>query len=117
MKVLLVEDESDLLSLVSEALDHHGVTVTEAESGGKALEVLSKGNPFDVLVSDIAMPGNISGIDVAYEVLKAYPNMRIILTSGHPLSNFPALPKNTQFLPKPYRVKQLMDLLNRPSVA
>lgn len=117
MKVLLVEDETDLLSLVSEALDHHGVAVTEAESGGKALEALGRGDKFDVLVSDIAMPGNLSGIDVAYEVVKAYPDMRIILTSGHPLSNFPPLPKNTQFLPKPYRVKQLMDLLNRPSVA
>jgi two-component system cell cycle response regulator CpdR len=112
-RVLLVEDETDLLSLVSEALDEHGVAVIQADSGQKALQQLQAGANFDALVSDIAMPGNISGIDVAYEVLKAYPDMRVILTSGHPLSNFPPLPENVRFLPKPYRVRQLMELLQR----
>lgn len=110
-KVLLVEDELDLLALVSEALTHLGLAVTEADSGLTALDRLRDGAPFDVLVSDIAMPGNLSGIDVAHEVLSAYPGMRVILTSGHPLSNFPALPKNVRFLPKPYRLKQLVELL------
>ena len=109
--VLLVEDEADLLSLVSEALTHHGWTVTEAGTGHKALDQLRSGAAFDALVSDIAMPGNLSGIDVANEVLNAYPSMRVILTSGHPLSNFPPLPRNVLFLSKPYRMKQLVDLL------
>ncbi|WP_213603051.1 response regulator [Pseudoxanthomonas japonensis] len=109
--VLLVEDEADLLSLVSEALAHHGWDVTEAESGHKALEKLRGDCAFDALVTDIAMPGNVSGIDVANAVLERRPGMRVILTSGHPLSNFPPLPTNALFLSKPYRVKQLVELL------
>ena len=115
--VLLVEDEPDLRALVSEALTHHGLAVTEADSGLRALELLRDEAAFDILVSDIAMPGNISGIDVAHEVLSAYPGMRVILTSGHPLSNFPPLPKKVRYLPKPYSQNQLVsgkDASNRP---
>lgn len=110
-RVLLIEDEADLLSLVSESLDAHGISVTEAESGVEAIEILNKDDSFDFVISDIAMPGNVSGIDVAHEVVDSHPNIRIILTSGHPLSHFSPLPGNTQFLPKPYRVKQLVELL------
>lgn len=111
IRVLLVEDEDDLLTLVSEALDVHGFSVTEAQDGAEAINTLHAQGPFDFVISDIAMPGNISGIDVAREVMEGHPDMRMILTSGHPLSHFPPLPDNTKFLPKPYRVKQLVELL------
>lgn len=111
-KVLLVEDEADLLALVSETLDHHGLAVTEARNGQVALDRLREGGDYDVVVSDIAMPGKISGIDVAQEVFTHHPGVRVILTSGHPLSNFPPLPPSTMFLSKPYRVKQLVEMLN-----
>lgn len=110
-KVLLVEDETDLLAIVSEALDHHGMEVVGADSGVKAIERLRCDDSFDVLVSDIAMPGDLSGIDVANEVASRYPGMRVVLTSGHPLSHFPPLPANVSFLPKPYRIKQLVDVV------
>lgn len=111
-RVLLVEDEADLLAMVSEALDLHGMAVTEAQTGEKAIEILRREPPFDIVISDIAMPGSASGIDVAREVAERHPAVRVILTSGHPLSHFPPLPKRISFLPKPYRVKQLIDLLS-----
>lgn len=49
--------------------------------------------------------------DVAREVAENYPDVRVILTSGHPQSHFSPLPMNTQFLSKPYRVRQLVELL------
>ena len=110
-RVLLVEDEADLLSLVSETLDAHGIAVTEAESGVKAMQILEEDDSFDFVISDIAMPGNVSGIDVAREVIESHPSVRVILTSGHPLSHFSPLPSNAAFLSKPYRVKQLVDLI------
>jgi two-component system cell cycle response regulator CpdR len=115
-RVLLVEDEADLLALVSETLDHHGLLVTEADSGARAMEKLRNEGPFDVVVSDIAMPGDVSGIDVAQEVAANHPDVCVILTSGHPQSHFGSLPKNTQFLSKPYRVKQLVELLRATSL-
>lgn len=111
LKVLFVEDEADLLSLVSESLDLHGVTVIQATSGSEALDALHSDGPFDAVISDIAMPGDLTGIDVAQEALRRQPGVRLILTSGHPLSHFPPIPKSAQFLSKPYRVKQLVDLL------
>lgn len=116
IKVLLVEDETDLLAIVAEALEHHGIDVVEANSGLKAIECLRGEGAFDVLVSDIAMPGDLSGIDVANEVVTAHPHMRVVLTSGHPLSNFPPLPKNARFLPKPYRVGQLVEVIRALAV-
>ena len=77
----------------------------------KAIERLRCDDSFDVLVSDIAMPGDLSGIDVANEVASRYPGMRVVLTSGHPLSHFPPLPANVSFLPKPDRIKQLVDVV------
>jgi len=110
-RVLLVEDEADLLALVSETLDLHGIVVIEADSGSRAMEKLREEGPFDVVVSDIAMPGKVSGLDVAREVAENHPDVRVILTSGHPQSHFSPLPMNTQFLSKPYRVRQLVELL------
>jgi two-component system, cell cycle response regulator CpdR len=110
-RVLLVEDETDLLALVSETLDIHGIGVVEAETGTKAIEILRQETHFDFVVSDVAMPGEFSGIDVAREAMSSRPGIRVVLTSGHPLSHFQPLPTNVQFLPKPYRVKQLIDLL------
>ncbi|SFV30732.1 response regulator [Pseudoxanthomonas sp. KAs_5_3] len=110
-RVLLVEDEADLLSLVSESLDLHGMTVIQATSGSEAFDALRGGEPFDAVISDIAMPGELTGIDVAQEAIDTQPGVRVILTSGHPLSHFPPIPKSAQFLSKPYRVRQLVDLL------
>jgi len=110
-KVLLVEDEQDLLLLVSESLEIHGYTVSIASSGNEALDALRDNGPFDVVVSDIAMPGGLTGIDVAQAVLGQHPGVRVILTSGHPLSHFPPIPKAVEFLSKPYRAKQLLDMM------
>lgn len=110
-KVLLVEDEQDLLLLVSESLEIHGYTVTSATSGSEALDALKNDGPFDVVVSDIAMPGDLTGIDVAQAVVGEQHEVRVILTSGHPLSHFPPIPKAVEFLSKPYRAKQLLDMI------
>jgi DNA-binding NtrC family response regulator len=112
-RILLVEDEPDLLDLLSEALIQKGMKVTKATTGAEAIDHLRSGGEFDVMVSDIAMPGQLSGIDVAYEVQTVQPHLRIILTSGHPLSHFPPIPPYVEFLPKPYRVKQLVEVLTR----
>ena len=110
-RVLLVEDENDLLLLISESLEIHGYTVSSACSGSEALDALRDNGPFDVVVSDIAMPGTLNGIDVAQAVVGQHPGVRVILTSGHPLSHFPPIPKAVEFLSKPYRAKQLLDMI------
>lgn len=110
-KVLIVEDETDLLCMISEALMASDYHVVPASNGHEALERLSAGETFDVVVSDIAMPGGVSGIEVAAMATSLRPDTRLILASGHQRAHLPPLPDNATFLQKPYRFRQLLDLL------
>jgi len=94
---------------------HDGVPLSAVERptpGSRAMEKLRDEGPFDVVVSDIAMPGKISSLDVAREVAENHPDVRVIHTSGDPQSHFSPLPMYSQFLSKPYRVRQLVELLH-----
>lgn len=108
--VLFVEDEGDLHDLVALVLVESGLMVAQARDGTQALALL-RDAAFDVVVSDVSMPGGVSGIDLAESVRGRYPDTRIILVSGHARSQLPRLPDYVQFLPKPYRIKQLLDLV------
>ncbi|MBU8975205.1 MULTISPECIES: response regulator [unclassified Lysobacter] len=108
--VLLVEDEDDLRMLVGEALRLTGYRVTLAADGPQAVAALEQGR-FDVVVSDVSMPGGMSGIDLTTHAARLQPDARIILVSGFARAQLPALPANVGFLPKPYRIPQLLELL------
>ncbi|AOH37256.1 response regulator [Luteimonas sp. JM171] len=105
---MLVEDEAPLLMLVGDALEDMGYEVTRMASGAKALQ---DGGAPDVLVSDISMPEGVSGIDIAERALASGPSTRVILVSGLSRAQLPPLPEDAVFLPKPYRISQLMELL------
>ena len=109
--VLFVEDEHDLRAMIGAALQDLGFDVMLAEHGKRAMELLA-GNSFKVVVSDVSMPGGMSGIELAEHVCQRYPDTRVILVSGHALSQLPQLPSNASFLPKPYRFPQIVALLN-----
>ena len=109
--VLLVEDERELRDLIGSVLLESGLVVTEAADGNHALSLL-KGTAFDAVVSDVSMPGGISGIDLAENIRLKHPATRIILVSGHAKSQLPRLPDYVLFLPKPYRISQLLGLLS-----
>jgi len=110
-RVLLVEDERALLMLVGDALDDRGFEVTAVGDGRQALQALEGGRRFDYVVSDISMPEGVSGLDIAARAIDADPDARVILVSGLARSQLPPLPEGATFLPKPYRVSQLMELL------
>ncbi|TGN19394.1 PAS domain S-box protein [Leptospira idonii] len=114
-KVLLVDDEVNILDIAKELLDDLGFQTVTATSAQEALEVLSI-RKMDLLISDIMMPGKVDGLGLAEIVKVEYPNIKIILTSGFPgdlrkreytdLSNF-------NFLNKPYKSKELEELIKQ----
>jgi two-component system, cell cycle response regulator CpdR len=112
MRVLFVEDESDLREMVGDVLTESGFQVDLAQDGAEALDLLREGRSYDVLVSDIRMPGGVSGIDVSAEAFRLMPTLPIILVSGHAKTQLPELPSFVEFLPKPYRLTQLIRLLH-----
>ncbi|WP_306142273.1 response regulator [Roseibium sp. MMSF_3412] len=81
-RILLTEDDDAVRSFVKRALELDGHTVSVAEDGGEAVEVLTreKGG-FDLLVSDIKMPV-MDGIALALHTARDFPDMPILLMTG-----------------------------------
>ena len=82
IRILVVDDEAPIRQFVARALGHmDGYHVETAEDGLEALDVLTR-SPFDLLVTDIVMPG-LDGIELALKVAKDYPDMIILMMTGY----------------------------------
>lgn len=80
--VLVVEDDSTLSSIYERALRKGGFNVLVAANGQEALDIVDSGEPIDLMISDIVMPG-IGGRELVWRVRERRPEMRIILFSGY----------------------------------
>jgi CheY-like chemotaxis protein len=81
--VLLVDDNERLRAAVVRQLESLGYRVLEAADGPAALMVLNT-ERVDLLLTDVVMPGNMSGFDLARLVLSRWPGMKALITSGFP---------------------------------
>ena len=81
--VLLVEDDSSVRRVVRQQLIDLGHPVIEAENAAQALEMISHIPDIAIVVSDVIMPGGISGRQLAKELMLSQPTMRIVLMSGY----------------------------------
>ena len=114
LRVLMVEDQQDLRELIGQALQYFGIEIHTADDGPAALRLMQDPGGFDVVFSDISMPNGMSGVELSEHVADVLPNARIILASGYARSQLPPLPEHVEFLPKPYRLRQLVTLLQSP---
>jgi len=109
-RILVVEDQVELRELVREVLAAYDYDVSLAASGPEAIRTWEKaGGKFDLLVTDMIMPGGMNGRELADELKKRKPSLRIIYTSGYSseLIGKDLGHDNAAFLPKPYRPPQL----------
>jgi len=81
--ILLADDDAATRDLVRRALEADGHKVTTTQDGVEALERLSGGERFDVLVTDVQMPG-LDGVSLAERAAAAMPGIAILLMSGFP---------------------------------
>jgi len=81
LRILLVDDEEDLVSAMAERLALRGFQVQTATRAAEALGHLDE-NPFDVLILDVKMPG-ISGLSLMAEMKRKHPHLPVILFTGH----------------------------------
>ncbi|MFM9938530.1 MAG: response regulator [Hyphomicrobiaceae bacterium] len=81
-RILLADDDAATRDLVRRALELDGHTVTTADDGADAQARLAASGPFDVLVTDIQMPG-IDGIALSKGALAANPKLKVVLMSAH----------------------------------
>ncbi|HEY1983060.1 MAG TPA: ATP-binding protein, partial [Xanthobacteraceae bacterium] len=82
-RILLVEDDDDILELTSVALTQLGYQVVCARDGEKAKRMLNSGQEFDLLFSDVVMPPGIDGVELAREATRLNKGIKILLTSGN----------------------------------
>lgn len=108
--VLIVEDETPVRLFSMNALMNKGYNIFEAVNGESALEIIKEhGEQINIIITDVIMPG-MNGPEMIEEVLKDYPNMKVIFVSGYAEDEFmKTYGDNRQFnfMPKPYTLKQL----------
>nr|WP_199753457.1 response regulator [Luteimonas cucumeris] len=111
LRILMVEDDAMLGPLVAGALVEEGYEVLLVPDGPAALDILRSTAAIDVVFSDVSMPNGISGIELLEHVDRLQPQARCIIASGYAKVQLPPLPPRAVFLPKPYRIPQLVAAL------
>jgi len=111
--LLIVEDEILILDLAVMALEEHDPTanIVSASNVQQALERLDNMENLDALVTDIQMPGDKDGLDLAIYVNSRFPGCAIILVSGRPLPTDRPAPKGSRYVPKPWIPSDLIRVI------
>lgn len=88
--IMVVEDEQEIRELTTSILRRSGYHVLEAASGEQAIGIIAK-DPFaiDLLFTDIVMPGDMNGIQLAARALELNKNIHVVFTTGHTEENVP----------------------------
>ena len=110
--VLVLEDEADVRQTLCEQLHLLGYLTLEAANGEQAMHMLAASSEIDILISDLMLPGGLSGVDVVNHALAHYPQLNILLISGQDLrpAHNPALP-DVALLRKPFTRGELAQAL------
>ncbi|MCD6079728.1 MAG: putative histidine kinase, hybrid, partial [Ramlibacter sp.] len=100
-RLLLVEDNEELAGVTSRVLESAGYAVTLAIHGDAARAVLDGGATFDIVLSDIRMPGSTDGIALARWLREQHPQLPVVLMTGYTAELTQARALGLQVLPKP----------------
>ena len=82
-RLLVVEDDRDVLVVTVEMLKELGYEVTTACDAASAMSVLENGTPVDLLLSDVVMPGGRNGVQLAESARELRPGLKVLLSSGY----------------------------------
>jgi len=109
--VLVVEDNPLSRATAVSMFEALGFVVFDAYNGHHALALLEARPEISLLFVDVRMPG-MSGPELAELVGRRRPDIRIVLTSGYVGQE--AVPRGLQFVPKPWRVEEVANLVGAP---
>ena len=112
--VLLVEDDALVGAVLREMLSALGYRVLDVAGGAEAIRIIEGDSPLDILLTDLSLPGGISGLAIITSAPQHRPGVRRVLMSGF-LSGQEAseldLLADVQLLPKPFTLGQLREVL------
>jgi PAS domain S-box-containing protein len=112
--ILIVEDDAMVWDFVIAQLRSLGYTTIAATDGRQALAHVRNGAAFDLLFTDVIMPGGINGRELADEVAKLRPGSKVLYTSGYTdnaIIHHGRLDEGVLLLSKPYRKSQLANMV------
>ncbi len=110
-EVLIVEDEAMIRMVAADALADCGIVAWEAGDADEALNALNEHPSISLLFTDVNMPGDMKGIDLARRVHEVRPDVELIITSGATIIANDELPDHGTFLGKPYPVDRLVHIV------
>ena len=114
--ILCVEDDDEVRVYVTSQLESLGYKVISAAYAAEALAIVEAGTQFDLLFTDIVMPGNMNGRQLAEKIAELRPALKVLFTSGN---SFGAIPLQSHaghsipLLAKPYRRADLARMVRR----
>jgi len=114
-RILVIDDQDSIRRVVRRALEQDGHEVFDASDGELGMEILES-NSFDVVITDIFMPGQ-DGIVTLRQIRKRFPAVKVIVISGGDSSGLMDLRQDAELLgavkslQKPFNAREIMDLV------
>jgi CheY-like chemotaxis protein len=112
--ILVVEDDPLVRVFVTTQLETLGYTTLATSNGPEALRMIEEGAAFDLLFTDVIMPGGMNGRQLAEEALKRRPSLKVLFTSGYTddaIVHHGRLDPGVLLLAKPYRKSDLAHMV------
>jgi PAS domain S-box-containing protein len=114
--ILVVEDDALVRGFVIAQLQSLGYRTISAPNGRAAMEIVERGDAFDLLFTDVILPGGMSGRDLAEAAAGKRPGLKVLYTSGYTdnaVVHHGRLDEGVLLLTKPYRKPQLADMVRQ----
>lgn len=116
--ILVVDDDYNVAEMVVDMLGQLGHTAIRASNAASALGMLANARNIDLVLSDIMMPGDMNGVDLAQEIRRLRPEMPIVLNSGYSgTAQVAADAMGVEVLRKPFAIHDLRGALERAFMA
>ncbi|MCP3940566.1 MAG: response regulator, partial [Desulfobacteraceae bacterium] len=119
-KILIMDDQKPILKMFDRIISRMGYDTVSATDGSQAVELYrdayQSGNPFDLVILDLTVPGGMGGAKTILELLKIDTKVKAVVSSGY--SNDPIMANYEDYgfcgvIPKPYTKDQMTELLYR----
>jgi len=109
--VLVAEDDEHVAELVAEMLRELGYKSKRGATAAETLRLLEETGPFDLVLSDMIMPGKMNGLELAQEVVRREPGIPVVLMTGYSEAAATAAAEGFPLLVKPYTIEAMGEVL------
>jgi CheY-like chemotaxis protein len=107
VKILLVDDDAGVRDYTAQVLEDAGYAVRAASRADEAETILGTGERFDLMITDIVMPGR-NGVELARALNRTHPDVKVLFTTGYTRHIAPDLLADSEILDKPYQRAALL---------